>query len=65
MLFAAVYLVVVLGRSFGDIIEESVYQGVENVLWYIRRETLGEQEKGELGTISRQEELTRFLWRSL
>jgi len=52
----------VLGRKLMYLVEESVYRGVESVLGLLNAATLGRQERGELGRVSRLEELNRYRW---
>jgi len=51
-----------LGRKLMYLVEESVYRGVESVLGLLNAATLGRQEEGELGRVSRLEELSRYRW---
>jgi len=62
---SVVVIVLDLGRRLINSVEESVYSAIERGLGHLRNATFAEQERGELGRVSRLEEQNRFLWSSL
>jgi len=61
---SVVVFVLEVGSDLISRLEESVVSAIERGLGRLRNATFAEQEKGELGRISRLEEQNRFLWPS-